>query len=294
MPSKPARVAMTARFAVSFTLIATLALPLPSASAGDAKPDPAEPGDTIEMLILREDGTGGAARAKEYLTTVVDAVAKANGWSSATFEYFTDREKAEPWTKAHDPSYAILSFGAYLAMRAPHDLKMLGRAKAVGSGGGRYYIVSKKHHGLDGCKAGKLATNHGRDAKYIDEVVSAGSFALSDFASIEHTKRPVQTLKMVTRDEADCALIDHAQLEAMKGIDGGAELSTVWFSQEFPSIVIVAFPKVPKAQTSTFHDKLSSVCKGEGKKACERTGVEFMVGVEPDAYDAHVKAYEAR
>jgi hypothetical protein len=280
--------------AFTFAIVTTLALHVPPASAAEGEGDAAASAAGIEMLILREDGTGGAARAKEYLTTVVDAVAKANGWSGATFEYFTDREKAAPWTKEHDPSYGILSFGAYLAMRAPHDLKMLGRAKAVGSGGGRYYIVSKKHHGLEGCKAGKLASNHGGDAKYIDKVVSGGAFELSDFASIEHTKRPVQTLKMVTRDEADCALIDHAQFEAMQEIDGGAELSTVWFSQEFPSIVIVAFPKAPKAQAATFHDKLASVCTGEGKKACGRTGVEFMVGVEPDAYDAHVKAYEGR
>ena len=290
---------MTARFAVSLALAATFALPVPSASAaGAAEGDGAGPGpeagETIEMLILREDGTGGAAKAKEYLTDVVAAVAKANGWSSASFEYFTDREKATPWTKEHDPSYAILSFGAYLAMRAPYDLKMLGRAKAVGSGGGRYYIVSKKHHNLDGCKTGKLATNHAADPKYIDKVVSAGTFELADFASIEHTKRPVQTLKMVTRDEADCALIDHAQFEAMQGIDGGTELSTVWFSQEFPSIVIVAFPKAPKAQTAVFHDKLGTVCKGEGKKACGRAGVEFMVGVDRDAYDAHAKAYEGK
>jgi hypothetical protein len=282
------------RAAVTIATVSTLALSVPSASAGEGEGEPAAAVDTIELLILREDGTGGAARAKEYLTEVVAAVAKVNGWPSATFEYFTDREKTTPWIKEHDPSYGILSFGAYLAMRAPYDLKMLGRAKAVGSGGGRYYIVSKKHHGLEGCKAGKLASNHAADTKYIDKVVSAGVFELSDFASIEHTKRPVQTLKMVTRDEADCALIDHAQFEAMQEIDGGAELSTVWFSQEFPSIVIVAFPKAPKAQTSTFHDKLASVCTGEGKKACGRTGVEFMVGVEPDAYDAHVKAYEGR
>lgn len=288
--------ARSARLAACFATAALLASSSTVAVAAEAagEGEPAAATAPIELLILREDGTGGAARAKEYLTTVVAAVAKVNGWDSATFEYFTDREKAAPWTKEHAPSYGILSFGAYLAMRQPHDLRMLGRAKAVGSGGGRYYLVSKKHSTLDGCKSGKLASNHASDAKYIDKVVSAGAFELSDFQSIEHTKRPVQTLKMVTRDEADCALIDHAQFEAMQEIDGGAELSTVWFSQEFPSIVIVAFPKAPKAEAAAFHDKLASVCTGEGKKACERTGVEFMVGVDADEYAAHVKAYERR
>lgn len=264
-----------------------------AAHAGEAAPaEPAAAEDTVAMVVLREDGVGGAGRAREYLAAIIDAVAKANGWPASTFDYFTDRKKADTWIAEHDPSFGILSFGAFLAMHAPNKLSVVGTAKAVGSGGGRYYIVSKTHHDLAGCKSGTLVSNHAGDAKYIDKVVSAGVFELADFAKVEHSKRPVQTLKMVIRDEADCALIDHAQFQAMQEIDGGTSLSTVWFSQEFPSIVMVAFPKATAAQATTFHDKLGGVCKGDGKTACSRAGVETMVGVAADAYDAQVKAYE--
>jgi hypothetical protein len=281
------------RAAATFATLVTLAAFGPAAHAQAApSAEPAAAKDTVSMVVLREDGVGGAARAREYLAAIIDAVAQANGWPASSFDYFTDRAKAQTWIDEHDPSFGILSFGAFLAMHAPSKLSVVGTAKAVGSGGVRYYIVSVRHHDLGGCKSGTLVSNHAGDAKYIDKVVSAGVFALSDFAKVEHSKRPVQTLKMVIRGEADCALIDHAQFEAMQEIDEGASLSTVWFSQEFPSIVMVAFPKASAAQSATFHDKLDGVCRGDGKKACERAGVKTMVGVAADAYDAQVKAYE--
>ena len=105
------------------------------------------------------------------------------------------------------------------------------------------------------------------------------------------TRRPVQTLKKVTRDEADCALIDDAQRSALGKIDGGDAVKVIWESGKLPPMVVVAFSGVPGGERSLFKTNLSGICLGAGKAACDKAGIKSLRPSGEGAYAKLVTSY---
>jgi hypothetical protein len=268
-------------------LAAALAVASPVISPSQATAAQAE--DAVHVLVLRENGAGSQATAQRYIDEIMGQVAKLNGWPAAKGVYQTSRTSAGKWIEQHDPHYGILSLTAFLALRAKHGLEVLGKAEVKGGGGGQYYVVSKTHKTLDACKKKTLATNHAADAKFIDAVVADG-FALKDFEVVK-TPRPLQTIKKVLRDEAECALIDDAQMADLGNIEGGSALRPVWSSAKLPPMVVVSFRSAPKAEATKFKQNLSKVCAGQGASACGSAGIESLAPASEKDYAAVVKAY---
>lgn len=276
------------QIAIASLLTTLAAAPMPAAAAGD---DAGASGDDVNFLVLRENGTGSAAQAEPYVAEMLGVVYRLAGWGDeADFAYETTRKKAKAYIDKEHPEFGIVTFGAFLGLRKAHGLTPLGVADAVGSGGGHYYIISREASDLAGCKGKTLASNHLDDEKFVDNVISAGAFKLADFEVVK-TRRPVQTLKKVTRDEATCALIDHAQFEALQKLDGHEGVHTVWFSREFPSYVVVSFKGASDEQTKALRDNIDKVCTGDDKKSCERAGVTKLAKVGADEYKDHVDEY---
>jgi len=276
----------------TLTLLGLLAPGAPIAGAAELEVAPPEASESaVGFVVVRENGSGSAAQAQSYLDALLASVAKRNGWSGATGKYFTKRRKAKKYIEETKPSFGFLSFGAYLALRKVHGLVPLAVADASASGGAQYFVISKNHFTIDGCKGKSLASNHTGDASFIDNVVSADAFDLGDFEVVE-TRRPVQTIKAVINDEAECALIDDSQIAAMTMVDGGGALRPVWASKSLPAVVMVAFDSASAEQRESYAKTLGSICDDEGRAACDAAGLEVPRKVEANVFEADEAAYE--
>jgi hypothetical protein len=212
----------------------------------------------------------------------MQSVARVNGWPAASGKYFTTRAPALAFISEAHPHFGIVSLAAYLGMRKAHRLALLGKAEIRGGGGQQYYLVSKTAKDLAGCKGQSLATNHADDPRFVENVIAAGAFKLGEF-ELDKTRRPLQTVKKVIRDEAACALIDDAQMAELAQMAGGDALKPVWFSARLPPMVVVAFPQAPKAQAKAFAANLTRVCDGEGRASCDAAGIDALEPVKASA-----------
>jgi hypothetical protein len=253
-------------------------------------PVAADAGDTVNVLILKEHGVGSAATAQTYVDSLMAHVAKQNGWAFAAGKYFTTRAQAKPFITESNPHYGILSLGAFLDLRGPNKLEVIGSAEVAGGGGRQYFVVSASEGSLAGCKGKTLGTDHGDDVRFIDKVVGKADFSLSEF-TLEDTRRPMKTVNAVARGEVTCALIDDAQLASLGSVEGGAAVKTVWSSAKLPPMVVVAFPSAPVAEKTGFSGKLSQVCSGEGANACKEVGLKSLSSASESDYAAVIADY---
>ena len=250
----------------------------------------ASAGDPVGVLVLREHGVGSQAQAQPYVDKFIALAAKHNGWSDAKGQYHTSRASAETWVQAQKPHYGILSLGAFLGLKDKWNLEVIGQVSIARAGGQEYHLISKSAGDLAGCKGKRLASDHADDPKFIDKVVSGGKFKLADFTLVS-TQRPLQTIKKVISGDADCALIDDAQLEEMGHIDEAKGLKSVWKSDKLPPMVVVAFPAAPQAERKGFQASFSKICEGDGKTPCSDVGIQSLKSASASDYAAMVTAY---
>jgi hypothetical protein len=240
------------------------------------------------FLVLREYGVGSASRAQPYLDDLLRVVAEQNHWPKATGKYFSERASALAFVRTEKPDFAILSLPAYLALKETLSPSVIGEVAAPQAGGRRYFLVSKQAQTLAGCLGHRLTTTFTPDAKFVDRIVAGGAFKLADFTLVA-AQRPLEPLKQVIRDEADCALIDDAQLAATGHIERGGELKTAWRSAELPGMAVVAFPRADAAAVKSLKQSLSALCT-KAKQACESVGIEL---IQPSS-DEHYRALFAQ
>jgi len=264
-------------------LTASASHPLPAAGA--------EPGnETVPIVVLKEHGVGMPTLAQPYLDKFVALAAQLNGWDDAKGRYFTSRSTAEAFIKSENPHYGILSLPAFLAFREKYHLDVIGQVAVTLVGGQEYHVVSKTARDLEQCKGKRLASDHIDDARFIERVVGAGHFTLADFTLVQ-TQRPLQTLKYIIDGEADCALIDEAQLAELSHLEGADDVRSVWQRDELPPMVVVAFPSASAEERNVFRERLSQVCDGPGKDACGEVGIVSLKLADSNEYAAVIAAY---
>lgn len=267
---------------IASALIASAALLLAAASHAGA---------TVHILVFMENGVGNAAQAQPHIDELMESAKKSNGWASAEGKYVTRRSSADGYIKDKKPELGFISLGAYLSLRKPQSLEVLGVADVARAGGRQYFLVSKSAGSLAGCRGKKMATNHADDPRFIDKVASGGAFTLADFTLVE-TRRPVQTIKKVLKGEATCALIDDAQLEELAHIDGASALKPAWASAKLPPMAVVAFSGAPSAMRAKFKASLGSLCSGDGKNTCDKVGIRSVKAAGEEVYSAQIAAYD--
>ncbi|PIE18398.1 MAG: hypothetical protein CSA66_04765 [Proteobacteria bacterium] len=246
----------------------------------------------VKVVVLLETGIGGGTQAQGFLDRFLGVVAERSGWSATESKYTTKRSRALKYISRQSPQLGLFSLAAFLELQATQQLDVVGEAIATAAGGRRYYLVAKTGAGLDTCKGQTLASNHLGDPRFVDNVVFAGAARLAEFRTTK-TRRPVQTLKAVIRDQARCALIDDAQLAALEGIEGGETLEPVWTSAELPPIPIVAFPNAPAPLRKEFVAALEQVCVGEGAETCANIGVQALRKANQKVYDDVIALYRS-
>jgi hypothetical protein len=251
---------------------------------------PARAEGEVEILVLKEHGVGSPTLAQPYVDRFVAVAAQQNGWAAAKGQYFGARSAAESYLTSHQPHYGILSLAAFLALRKPYHLEVLGRVASTLAGGEQYFVVSKSASDLAGCKGGVLASDHTGDARFVEQVVARGDFKLDEFKLLQN-QRPLQSLKQLLGGEATCALIDDAQLAELQHLDGASQVHEVWKSRKLPPMAVVAFPAAPAAERKAFQQSLSGVCDQAGQDACAEIGIHTLEAVGPDAYAEVVADY---
>jgi hypothetical protein len=237
-----------------------------------------------------ERGVGSAAQAQPYVDKLMELVKSANNWDAAEGKYTTQRGQAKDYIAKSSPQFGIFSLGAFLGMRADHGLAVVGVAEVDTAGGRKFHIVSKNAANLAGCKGKKLASNHLKDKKFIDKVVAGEAFTLAQFDLLK-TKRPVQTIKKVIKGDAECALIDNAQLAELAHLDGAAGIKSIWASAELPPMAVVAFSGVGAGERATFKSSLGSLCTGAGKSHCDKVGIKSIRAADESVFAAAINKY---
>lgn len=250
----------------------------------------ADGGGAVGLVVLKEHGVGNQALAQPYLDRMLALAAKQNGWSEANGKYFTSRAAADAFIKSVKPHYGILSLPAFLAMREPYKLDVIGKVSVSLAGGRRYFLISKTAKEMKDCKGKTLATDHADDPRFIEKVVFDGKTKLSEFTLVP-TQRPLQTIKAVLTDKAVCALIDDAQKDQLEHLHDKDGAHTAWESDELPPMPVVAFPSASKAERDKFKRNLDAVCSDDGKSACAEVGIDDLTGADEKEYDEIVKAY---
>jgi hypothetical protein len=258
-----------------------LALAASSARADD---------EAIEILVLKEHGVGSPSLAQPYVDRFVALAAEDNGWKKAEGQYLSSRSAAETFIKTRSPHYGILSLAAFLALREKYRMEVLGRVASRLAGGEQYFIVSKTASNLAGCKGKKLASDHFADARFVEKVVARNDFKLADFELIKN-RRPLQSLRQVMNGEADCALLDDAQLAELKHLQDGDGVKTVWKSKTLPPMAVVAFASAPAAEKKAFQQNLPSVCEGPENTACAEVGIHALAPARTSDYAEVMKLY---
>lgn len=244
----------------------------------------------VRLVVLREQGAATASLAQPFLDRFVEAVRRENGWAAAEGRYFRDRSEAEAWLTGNETHYAIVSFGAYLALREKYGLSVLGSVVSSLAGGQRYFLVSRSIEKAEGCLGRVLVSDHLGDPVFVDRVVFAGAFRLADF-TLQATRRPMQTLRKLLGGEADCALVDDAQRAEMGSLEGGDSLRVLWESSEFPPLVIAAFPRAGEEARERFRASFAKACEGAAREACAEVGLLRLVPGPGSLYGAQERAY---
>jgi hypothetical protein len=246
--------------------------------------------ETVGILVLKEHGVGSPSLAQPYLDRFVALAAEQNDWSEAKGVYYTNRNAAEAYIQEQKPHYAILSLAPFLALKDKYHLQVIGQVAVTLVGGKQYYLISKHAKDLAGCAGKTLATDHADDVRFINRVVADGKFKLADFKVLQ-TQRPLQTIKKVLDNQADCALVDDAQQSELSHLEGADGVRPVWSSAELPPMVVVAFPNAPADERTRFQGNLSNICEDDGKSACAEVGIVSLKAANAKDYAAVVAAY---
>src|SRR5690606_1845431 len=99
------------------------------------------------------------------------------------------------------------------------------------------------------------------------------------------------TIKKVIVGEADCALIDDAQLAELGHLEGAADVKAVWASEKLPPMVVAAFPSAPAAEKKALQQSLPKLCEGEGKGVCAEVGLQSIKSASATDFQALIAAY---
>jgi hypothetical protein len=251
---------------------------------------PAAAEGPVRLLVLREHGVTAVTLAQPYLDRFVALAGAQNGWPEAQGFYLTSRPAAEEFIRKEQPHYGILSLSAFLALREPYRLEVIGRVEVSLSGGRRYHLISRSAADLAGCKGRPLATDHADDPRFLERVVARGQFRLADF-ELRATRRPLQTTREVIDGQAVCALVDDAQLAELAHLPGVSDVHAVWSSEELPQMVVAVFPETPAEERRVFRNNLPRLCAEEGKAICAEVGIVSLATSDAAEYAGVVAAY---
>jgi hypothetical protein len=247
--------------------------------------------EEITILVLKEHGVGSPTLAQPYVDRFTALTAQQNGWAGARGQYLSSRSAVGPFVEAQNPHYGMFSLAAFLALRETYRLEVIGRVASTLAGGAQYFVVSKTARDLAGCKGKTLASDHTDDARFVERVVARGQFRLAEFQVLGN-QRPLQSVHQVLKGEADCALIDDAQLSELQHLDVAGEVRVVWKSEPLPPMAVVAFPAAPAAERKGFQASLRGLCQeATAQLACEEVGIRSLDAASESDYADVVSLY---
>jgi ABC-type amino acid transport substrate-binding protein len=256
----------------------------------DAPPLRAGTGE-IAILVLKEHGVGSPTLAQPYVDRFTALTAQQNGWAGARGQYLSSRSAVGPFVEARKPHYGMFSLASFLALRETYRLEVIGRVASTLAGGEQYFVVSKTARDLAGCKGKTLASDHTDDARFVERVVARRKFRLAEFQVLRN-QRPLQSIHQVLNGEAECALIDDAQLAELQHLEAAGDVRVVWKSEPLPPMAVVAFPAAPAAERKGFQASLRDLCReASAQTACKEVGIQSLEAASESDYADVVSLY---
>jgi len=247
--------------------------------------------EEIAILVLKEHGVGSPTLAQPYVDRFTALVAQQNDWAAARGQYLSIRSAVGPFVAARNPHYGMFSLAAFLALRETYRLEVIGRVASTLAGGAQYFVVSKTAADLAGCKGKTLASDHTDDTRFVERVVARGQFRLAEFQVLRN-QRPLQSVHQVLNGEADCALIDDAQLSELRHLDVAGDVRVAWKSEPLPPMAVVAFPAAPVAERKGFQASLRGLCQAAAAQlACKEVGIRSLDAASESDYADVVSLY---
>lgn len=250
-----------------FVLAAGLVIP-----TAQAKPSKA-PASTSFAVLYPFAGAQGD-QAKGPMERLGTQVASQGGWSLATGTLFTRSTALARALQggASQPDALLLPLSSYLALRAnnpawasswkaSHEVSLLSPQQ------GQFFLVTDDPK-RSSCDGASVATHHLDDSPFVTQVVGGKGKALAKVSWVKQ-RRPIQVLKTLLRGQAECALVDQAQLSAAKQLPGGNAIKVLWTSKKLPSMVVVL-----QKQTRGWGKVLRSLCRGASAPVCQEVGLQ--------------------
>lgn len=250
------------RVFLTLSLVACLA-----PKVGMAKP--ASNKGTTGFAVLYPYAGAQAQQAGPALQKFGAQIAKKGGWANAQGQIFSRRAALrKALTQGSLQADAlILPLSAYLDLKQSHPRwKASHEVSLVSPQQGQFFLVTTDAK-RSSCAGAKVATNHLDESPFLSQVVSGGSQVFAQMQWVQQ-RRPIQVLKTLIRGQAQCALIDQAQLEAARQLPGGAATKVLWSSPKLPSMVAVL-----RKQEGAWKKVLGTLCRGASSPVCQEVGL---------------------
>lgn len=248
----------------SLVIACALLFPAPGDRA-HAAPKKAE-GSTSFAVLYPFAGAQGQ-NAQSAMERLGQQIASKGGWTTAQGQLFTRASALSQALSQKAPDTLLMPLSTYLALKATHpDWKATYEVSLVSPQRQQFFLVTDDP-ARRSCDKASVVTHHLDDSPFVTQVVAGKSKALQDLQWVKQ-RRPIQVLKSLLRGQAECALIDTAQLAAARQLPGGEGISTLWSSQKLPSMVVVV-----QKQARSWKKVLGSLCRGGSGPVCQEVGL---------------------
>lgn len=240
--------------------------------AAHAKPSKASASTSFAVLYPFAGAQGD--QAKGPMERLGAQIARKGGWARATGALYTRPAALVRALQdgARKPDALLLPLSSYLALRASnpawkstwkasHEVSLLSPQQ------GQFFLVTDDPKRRS-CDRARVATHHLDDSPFVTQVVAGKDKVLGKVDWVKQ-RRPIQVLKTLLRGQAECALIDQAQLTAAKQLPGGDALKVLWTSKKLPSMVVVL-----QKQTRGWGKVLRSLCRDASAPVCQEVGLQ--------------------
>lgn len=263
-----------------------------------AAPAQAQVDNGRKFLICHTGSVTTAEEAQPYIDGFGGYLAKKLGWPDGTWEvkFENRRQDGNKALREWAPSFAALALGIFLEQESAQKLVPLVLARVNGKTTNKYYVLVAKGSAktLADLRGKTLSGSTLDDSAFLSKVIFAGKLDAATHFKLEQTKRPLRSIRKVSKGQLDAALVDDVQFQSLKGLPLFADLEVIFESADVPNLGMVYVKgRAADGDVKKFADALVGMCADdEGKKMCETFAVEGFELVPAGALDGVRKLYK--
>jgi ABC-type phosphate/phosphonate transport system substrate-binding protein len=241
---------------------------------------------------------GDAETAQPYIDRFNAQLEKNAGWPKGSLKgrFLPSKKEAISYIEAQKPGFGVLDPWLYFELRKQHKLEPLIQVEGQDLNSPVLHVIVKDPaiKSLDDLKGKRLWTTLAESPQYLGQVVLDGKEPADKRYSLKQVGAAMKAARAVLRGEADAAIVDDAQLEAAKKIEGGAALRTIYTSKPQPPVVVVQFQgTATPADKEPLVKTMLKVCgTPEGEPVCKEMHITKFVALNAALFNETQKRYD--